>query len=108
MYKYIQNIKEKDESVRKKVVMKWMALSVLVVVFAWVMTISSRFNNDIVVMDESKEDEPKPLQMFKDSISVAYRSLSASAGNIPKFKEIKNEINREEKMINLTPVEYTN
>ncbi|ETB63842.1 TPA: hypothetical protein DIC38_02110 [Candidatus Nomurabacteria bacterium] len=108
MYKYIQKVKEKNESARKRVLAKWMFVSVFVVVGAWALTVSSRFNNSIVAKNEVEDNSPKPFVLFKDSISSTYKNVLASVGNIEDLKDIKREIKGEEKMIELIPVEYNN
>ncbi len=108
MYKYIQKVRGKDESARKKVLVRWMSLSMAVVVLAWVFTISYRFNNKVVALNEKEDNSPKPFTLFSDSISSTYENIVASVGNIENLKDIKREIKGEEKMIDLIPVEYNN
>jgi len=79
MKNYIKKIKNKPEHERKKFLILWMFVSMVIVVFIWVYSLGSRFNGST---KEKVREDIQPFNMFKDTISETINSVSDNLKNI--------------------------
>jgi len=105
MRAYIKKIQSKPEDTRKQILVGSLIVSMSFVLFIWVSSIGSKFDKETPVV--ATEETAKPFALFGQTISDAYRNLTASVGNFSLPKD-KVEAKNSEKVIDLIPVEPTN
>ena len=98
MNSYIRKLQSKSEDARKRTLYVTLAVTMSFVVFVWVYNLSDHFNSSTA--DQASRDI-KPFSMFANSISGAYKNITASVGNVTA----KNTAVPEQKQIDLIPVE---
>lgn len=101
MRTYIKKLQTKSEESRKQILFVALAVSMFLVVSLFVYGLTSRFNEKVQVQAKAKEDV-KPLALLGESISSAYKNISASVGNISLLKM---QDTKAEKQINLIVVD---
>jgi len=102
MLKYIKRVQAKDRDARKKVLIVWMSVSMVIVVSVWICGLVGRFGPQTVA---KVGEDIKPFKLFANSMSQTYQNISASVGNI---SSISNTKTTDEKVIDLIPVEPKN
>lgn len=103
MRKYIQNLKSKPEAERKQVAYMATVVCMVFVGSVWIYGLVSRLSTKDVA-DQAKADT-KPFAMLANSLKDTYTGISASVGNA---KSVSDTVTvKEEKMIDLIPVETT-
>ena len=102
MLKYIKRVQSKNEGDRKKVLIIWMSVSMVLVLSVWVCGFTDKFGPKTVA---KASEDIKPFKLFANSMSQTYQNISASVGNIPSLSNTKKT---EEKVIDLIPVESKN
>jgi len=109
MRKYIRKLQSKSESTRKQILVGSLIVCMSFVGLIWVNSLGYKFNKE---NSAKAQEDIKPFALFGQTISDTYNNVTASVGNIssslkkeePKTVEkIKNE-----KQIDLIPVEYSN
>ncbi|MFA5827672.1 MAG: hypothetical protein WC839_04260 [Candidatus Paceibacterota bacterium] len=109
MRKYIRKLQSKSESTRKQILVGSLIVCMSFVGLIWVNSLGYKFNKENFA---KTQEDIKPFALFGQTISDTYNNVTASVGNIssslkkeePKTVEkIKNE-----KQIDLIPVEYSN
>lgn len=115
MKEYIKKLQSKPENVRKQILFGSLIVSMSFVFVLWIFTLGYRFGgNDKIEDSKSTNNNIKPFQLFGQTISDTYKSMSASVGNISNMKEQSQEeikINKEEssdKQIDLITVDTQN
>lgn len=108
MRAYIKKLQSKTEETRKLIFMTSLIVTMSVVSFIWIYSLSDRLGDKEVKLQAN--EDIKPFKLFTNSISNTFKNTSASVGKISSNKkEIKEESSTEpEKQIDLIPVEYTN
>ncbi len=111
MRTYIKKLQNKPEHVRRQIMVITLVLSMVIVSSVWIYGMGYRFSEKKAEQTEqAKSGVSKPFALFGDSISNAYKNISASVGNVSSIGKDKNEteIVNSEKQINLIPIEYKN
>lgn len=104
MYTYIRKLQKKEEGVRKQILVASLVFSMVVVGSVWVYSLSDRFGAKQVVADTTASDQTtKPFALFTQSITDAYKNITASVGNISFSK--KADTTTGEKQVDLIVVE---
>ena len=108
MRTYIKKIQSKSEDTRKLIFVSSLVVCMSVVVFIWVYNLGTRFS-DPKVADQTSQDI-KPFQIFSNTISDTYKSVSASVGKAPTVDIPKDDTSQitNDKRVDLTPVENNN
>lgn len=107
MRAYIKKIQSKPEDIRKQILVGSLIVCMSFVGLIWVNSLGYKFNKDTKL---KVEEDIKPFNMFKQTISNTYNNISASVGNIslPKGQDslkVETKSNNDKK-IDLIPVEY--
>lgn len=102
MRAYIKKLQSKDEGTRKRIFVGTMIGSMSIVTLIWVYGLGVRFTNPSI--KEHANEDIKPFKLFSNSISSTYSNISASVGKA----SLKNNKEKEQKQIDLIPIEYTN
>lgn len=96
MHSYVKKLQSKSEESRKQILTFSLLICMSVVVFIWVYSLGSRFNENT---SEQASNDLKPFKLFANSISNTYQNITASAGNTSDVKE------EPKKQIELIPVQ---
>lgn len=102
MRQYIKKLQSKSELARKQILLGSLLVSMSFVFVVWISSLGYKFDKK---PEQEVKKEISPFNLFKKSMNETYDNLSASVGNISEKKEIKEEV-KEEKQIDLIPVEY--
>jgi len=84
MRAYIKKLKTKDEESRKQVLFITLGISMFIIGSIWIYGLTGRFDKKV---QEQASADVKPFALFADSLSVAYKNITASVGNISSPKE---------------------
>jgi len=107
MRTYIRKLQLKSESTRKQIFFGSLLVCMSLVFLVWINSLGYKFNSD--TSTEVAKDI-KPFALFGKSITNTYSNVTASVGNISsKVKndeQISVEEVKEEKQVELVPVEY--
>ncbi len=103
MRAYIKKIQSKSEDTRKLIFLGSMILCMSFVSFIWIYSLGIRFGNPDVKVQAN--EDIKPFKLFGDSVSSTIKNVSASVG---KINSNKDTVVKQERQIDLTPVENTN
>jgi hypothetical protein len=107
MRAYIKKLQSKKEETRKQIFAGAMISSMSIVAIIWVYSLGVRFGSPEIKVQAN--EDIKPFKLFTNSISDTYKNISASVGNSPSVKVETSEVpQKDEKQIDLIPVEYTN
>lgn len=114
--KYIDEMKERPEKVRKQYISVALLICMTVVLLIWVTELSykiSSINKEKDVVKEEVSTTAKPFSLLFDTAKDAYKNVKASAldasvslDNIKKQKSESNQDSKDGKMIDLIQVEY--
>lgn len=102
MKQYIKKLQAKHEDTRKLIFTGTMIACMSIVGLVWFYSLGTRF--DSKVKAQANEDI-KPFKLFGKSISDTISNMSASVGKIPQVEVVIPQ--KEEKQIDLIPVEYS-
>ncbi len=107
MRAYIKKLQAKDEDTRKRILVGSMIGSMAFVVFVWVYGLGVRFGNP-EIRQQANEDI-KPFKLFGNSLSNTYKNISASVIKSSSLETKTKEVEqKDQKQVDLIPVEYTN
>jgi len=109
MREYIKKIQSKSEETRKLIFAGSLIFLMSIIGFIWIYSLSVKFGSPKIA--EQANEDIKPFKLFSNTMSDTYKNLSASVGKTTAIKdEIKNDTieTKQEKQIDLIPVEYTN
>jgi hypothetical protein len=111
MRAYIKKLQSKSEETRKLIFVGVLILCMSFVSFIWIYNLGTRFGNGKVAVQTN--EDIKPFQLFKNSLSDTFKNIGASVANSPSFtnnKEVTSQPvdQKSEKRIDLIPIEYTN
>jgi len=101
MRTYIKKLQSKSEIVRKQILIGSLVTCMAFVGVVWISSLGYKFNKENTA---KAKEEIKPFALFGKTITETYDNVAASVGNISTSK--KGEIKKNEKMIELIPVEY--
>lgn len=102
MRAYVEKLRAKPEHTKKRILAGSMITSMVLVGTVWIYGLGYRFHNDVT--PEKTAADVKPFALFGESISGAYKNISASVGNI-QFNKPATQQNTEERRIDVIPVE---
>ncbi len=105
MLTYIKKIQSKSEDTRKLIFVGSLILCMSFVSFVWIYNLGDRFSSPEVKVQS--DEDIKPFKLFTNSISDTYKNISASVGSVSSKKNTEEVIRKDEKQIDLIPVEYT-
>ncbi len=107
---YIKKLQSKSEVYRKQVLVVSMAFCMLIVVSVWAYGLGDLFFKDKDEKQANLNEETRPFKLFANSIKNSYQNMTASVGNIgnKEQQEVRVIVPKEEKEIDLIPVEYNN
>ena len=103
MRAYVEKLRAKPEHTKKQILAGSMITSVFFVGAVWIYGLGYRFHNDVT--PEKTAADVKPFALFGESLSGAYKNISASVGNIQFNKQATPQQNTEERRIDVIPVE---
>ena len=106
MRAYVKKLQSKSEDTRKLIFVSSLIVCMSFVSFIWIYGLGVRFG-DPEVKNQTNEDV-KPFKLFGNSMSDAYKNVSASVGKISAKQDYIPQVEDKEKQINLIPVEYSN
>jgi len=108
MRAYIKKLQSKNEDTRKQILVGTLVVSMSLVCFIWVSSLSYKFSTDTSDNNTGeKTTTTKPFALFGQTISDTYHNITASVGNISLPKK-QVETKTPDKVIDLIPVEPTN
>ena len=84
MRQYIKNLQQKDESVRKQILVASVAVSMIIIGSLWIYSLGARFDTTVA---EQVNTDVKPFKLFGDSVSSTIHNISASVGSISFSKK---------------------
>ena len=97
MRAYIKKLQSKKEESRRAILVGALTLSMCLVGFVWIESLSSRFNADT---SAKTAESIKPFALFANSLSDTFSDISASVGSIGV-----NNTDTKEKQVNVIPIE---
>ena len=100
MRAYIKKLQSKSEETRKLIFVSVLILCMSFVSFIWIYNLGTRFGDGKVA--EQTDEDIKPFQLFKNSLSDTFKNISASVANSPSISSSP------DKKIDLIPVEVDN
>lgn len=104
MRAYIKKLQSKSEETRKLIFVAVLILCMSFVSFIWIYNLGTRFGNKKVA--EQTNEDIKPFQLFKNSLSDTFKNISASVANSPSISPSVSS--SPQKKIDLIPIEYSN
>lgn len=100
MRAYIKKLQSKSEIARKQIFIGSLVVCMSVVGVVWISSLGYKFNKESTA---KAQEDIKPFALFSQTISETYDNVTASVGNISTKKT---EEKKDEKIIELIPVEY--
>jgi hypothetical protein len=96
MRKFIENLQQKDEAIKKQILMFSLIVSMIIVISIWFYQVLSPRQKIVKINQSEKSEETiNPVKAFSGSLSQAIQGISASVGNISIFSKEPKQIDLE-------------
>jgi len=102
MRAYIKKLQSKKEHVRKQILVGLMIFSMAIVGSIWIYNLTGRFDSKVQAQASA---DAKPFALLGNSISDAFKNISASVGSV---NFLNKDNNSNDKPIDLNIVENSN